>query len=84
MMDNAKKLLLVDPSHATQLYRPNTTSTKLTFVDSKIEATLNSDLPDDLKAKRYLTVLKDSRKYLTVANTTHHLLNCKSRTTTMC
>ena len=62
-MDNAKKLLLVDPSRAAQLYRPTTTDKKLSSLDREIEAALNSSLPDDEKAKRYLTVLKDYRKY---------------------
>ena len=65
-MDSAKKLLLVDPSCTAQLYRLTTTDKKLTFLDLEIDDTLNIDLPDDLKAKRYLTLLKDYRKYDTL------------------
>ena len=62
-MDNAKKLLLVDPSHAAQRYRPTTTDKKISALDREIESALNSSLSDDEKAKRYLSVLKDYRKY---------------------
>ena len=62
-MDNARKLLLVDPSRAEQLYRLITTSKKLTLLDRHIFTTLNCNLPDDEKAKWYLSILKEYRKY---------------------
>jgi hypothetical protein len=60
-MENAKKLLLVDPSRATQLYRPTITDKKLSTLDHDISSILNSDLPDDEKAKRYSASLKTYR-----------------------
>jgi hypothetical protein len=62
-MDNAKKLLLVDPSKASQLYRPTISDKKLSKLDQDITETLNNDLPDDEKAKRYMLALKTYRRY---------------------
>jgi hypothetical protein len=62
-MENAKKLLLVDPSRATQLYRPTITDKKLGSLDRDMADVLNSDLPDDEKSKRYLMILKTYRKF---------------------
>lgn len=56
-MEHAKKLMLVDP----RLYRPTTKERTLTKLDTDIESTLNSDLPDDEKAKRYLETLHKFR-----------------------
>jgi hypothetical protein len=62
-MDNTKKLLLVDPNKAAQLYRPTISDKKLGALDLDISDILNSDLPDDEKAKRYIIALKAHRKY---------------------
>ena len=62
-MDNAKKLLLVDPSRATQLYRPTITDRKLSALDQDISDALNSTEPEDVKAKRYIAALKQHRYY---------------------
>jgi hypothetical protein len=66
-MDNAKKLLLVDPARATQLYRPTITDRKLSQLDSDIDSILNSSMSDDEKAKRYLVALRQHRKHSTPA-----------------
>jgi hypothetical protein len=60
-MENAKKLLLVDPARATQLYRPTITDKKLSTLDHEISSVLNSELPDDEKVKRYSMCLKSYR-----------------------
>jgi hypothetical protein len=60
-MEHTKKLLLIDPSRAAQLYRPTTSDKKLSKLDEDISSTLNSDLPDDEKAKRYMLTLKSLR-----------------------
>jgi len=55
--------MLVDPSKAAQLYRPTITDRKLSALDKDISETLNSQEPDDVKAKRYLAALKQHRYY---------------------
>jgi hypothetical protein len=62
-MDNAKKLLLVDPARASQLYRPNIFDKKLSGLDDNISSILRSNLPADVKAKRYAASLKQLRYY---------------------
>jgi hypothetical protein len=62
-MENAKKLLLVDPSRATQLYRPTIKDRKLSQLDENITNILDSHEPEDQKVKRYLTALKQFRYY---------------------
>jgi hypothetical protein len=62
-MDNAKKLLLVDPARA--MYRPTITDKKLSQLDTDIDNILSSSIPDDEKVKRYLMVLKQHRKFIT-------------------
>ena len=64
-MDHAKKMLLVDPSRASQLYRPTITDRKLSQLDTDIDSILNSSMSDDEKAKRYLMVLNQHRTYVT-------------------
>ena len=77
-MDHAKKMLLVDPArlnsqHADlrepsgdllkQLYRPTIVDKQLSRLDADIAKTLNSDLPDDVKAKQYEMALRGYRYY---------------------
>ena len=56
-MNNAKKLLLVDPSRRTA------TENKLSKLDSEISTVLNGNMPDDEKAKLHMEALKDYRFY---------------------
>lgn len=58
-MEHAKKLVLVDPN----MYRPTLPEKSLSRLDEEIRATLNSDLPDDEKAKQYAGILKKFRSY---------------------
>jgi hypothetical protein len=58
-MNHAKKLMLIDP----KMYRPSMRDKSLSAIDSDIEATLHSDLPDDEKAKRYAATLKRFKAY---------------------
>lgn len=51
-MQYAKKMLLVDPTR-----KPTITEKKLSALDEEINTTLHSDIPDDEKAKRYLSTL---------------------------
>jgi hypothetical protein len=60
-MENAKKLLLVDPARAAELYRPTITDKKLGALDQQVSDVLSSNMPDDQKAKRYCTILKAFR-----------------------
>jgi len=66
----AKKMLLVDPaslpsgiisSILPSSLRPSVTDKILGRLDQSISDVLNSDLPDDVKAKRYLASLRESR-----------------------
>src|SRR6267154_2126436 len=52
-MEHAKKYVLVDPL----MYRPTLSEKSLSTLDREIHATLNSQLPDDEKAKLYMSVL---------------------------
>jgi hypothetical protein len=58
-MENAKKLLLVDPSRAID--RPTMSLKKLGSLDSEISDILNDEMPDDVKAKHYLKALHGYR-----------------------
>src|SRR5271157_318552 len=48
-MEHAKKMMLVDP----KFYRPSITEKAQNKIDDAITEILNSDLPDDVKVKRY-------------------------------
>ena len=48
-MEHAKKMILVDP----KFYRPTILEKAQNSLDDIISSILNSDLPDDVKAKRY-------------------------------
>ena len=52
-MEHAKKFVLVDP----QMYRPTMPEKSLSKLDSDIQSTLASELPDDEKAKMYIAAL---------------------------
>jgi hypothetical protein len=56
-----KKMILIDPV----MYKPTLGDKKLCLLDQEISDVLNSDLPDDEKAKRYLITLKGYR-YLNI------------------
>jgi hypothetical protein len=58
-MEHAKKFVLVDP----QMYRPSLPEKSLSVLDHEIRTTLNSDLPDDQKAKLYSATLKKFKSY---------------------
>jgi hypothetical protein len=58
-MDHAKKYVLVDP----QMYRPTPPEKSLSSLDHEIQNTLNSDLPDDQKAKLYSATLMKFKVY---------------------
>ena len=58
-MEHAKKYVLVDP----QVYRPFLPEKSLSILDHEIQATLNSGLPDDEKAKLYVSALKRFKAY---------------------
>lgn len=58
-MEHAKKYVLVDP----QMYRPSMPEKSLTALDLQIRDTLNSQLPDDEKAKLYVSALKRFKAY---------------------
>ena len=58
-MEHAKKYVLVDP----QMYRPTMPEKSLGALDQVIQSTLNSDLPDDEKAKLYVSTLKRFKAY---------------------
>jgi len=62
-MEHAKKYMLVTP----EMYRPSMPEKSLSNLDREIQSTLNSDLPDDQKAKMYAITLK---KYKTHDNNT--------------
>ncbi len=58
-MEHAKKYVLIDP----QMYRPTMPEKSLSNLDSEIQNTLNSHLPDDEKAKIYTSTLKRFKSY---------------------
>jgi hypothetical protein len=58
-MEHAKKYVLVDP----QMYRPSMPEKSLSSLDHEIQSTLNSQLPDDEKAKLYVSALKRFKAY---------------------
>src|SRR6059036_287799 len=58
-MEHAKKYVLMDP----QMYRPSMPEKSLSALDQVIQSTLNSDLPDDEKAKLYVSTLKRFKAY---------------------
>ena len=58
-MEHAKKYVLVDP----QMYRPSLPEKSLSELDKRIHDTLNSDLPDDEKAKLYSCALQRFKVY---------------------
>jgi hypothetical protein len=62
-MENAKKMILVDPVRASQLYRPTICDKKLSNLDENITKILRSNLPADEKAKRYASSLKQLKYY---------------------
>jgi len=62
-MENAKKMILVDPARASQLYRPTISDKKLNNLDESITKILKSNLPVDEKAKRYRSSLKQLKYY---------------------
>ena len=53
-MQHAKKMMLVDP----RFVRPTMRDKSLSALDTEIASTLESDEPDDEKAKRYISTLK--------------------------
>ena len=55
----ARKMVLVDP----RMVRPTIKDKTLSQLDEQIESVLNSDLPDDLKAKQYMMALNRSKHY---------------------
>jgi len=62
-MENAKKMILMDPARASQLYRPSISDKKLSNLDETITNILRSNLPADEKAKRYAASLKQLKYY---------------------
>ena len=58
-MEHAKKYVLVDP----HMYRPTLPEKSLSALDHEIQATLNSQMPDDEKAKLYVSALKRFKAY---------------------
>ena len=58
-MEHAKKYVLVDP----QMYRPSLLEKSLSELDKVIHQTLNSELPDDEKAKMYASALHRFKAY---------------------
>lgn len=58
-MEHAKKYVLVDP----QMYRPSLPEKSLSELDKVIHQTLNSQLPDDEKAKLYMSALHRFKAY---------------------
>jgi len=58
-MEHAKKYVLVDP----QMYRPSMPEKSLSELDKVIHQTLNSELPDDEKAKLYMAALHRFKAY---------------------
>lgn len=71
-MDFAKKMLLVDPARLAamttdspikDIYRPSIVDKQLSGLDKEISNTLNSSLPDDEKAKRYMIALRNYRVF---------------------
>ena len=58
-MDHVKKYVLMEP----QIYRPSLPEKSLTRLDQEIQNTLNSELPDDEKAKLYLSALHRFKAY---------------------
>jgi len=52
-MEHTKKMMLVDPRFA----RPSMREKSLSALDTEIANTLDSDEPDDVKAKRYVMTL---------------------------
>ena len=61
----ARKMVLVDP----RMVRPTIKDKTLSQLDEQIESVLNSDLPDDLKAKQYMMALNRSKHYDAVPKT---------------
>src|ERR1700690_583201 len=53
-MEHAKKMMLVDP----RFTRPSMRDKSLSALDTEIANTLDSDEPDDVKAKHYIMTLK--------------------------
>ena len=58
-MDHAKKLVLVDP----RMTRPSMKDKTLSNLDTIISETLNSEMSDDEKAKRYAMALRSFKYY---------------------
>lgn len=56
-MEHAKKLMLVEP----RFYRPTIGEKTLGGLDDEVRRALNSDAPDDQKAKMYAMALKNYR-----------------------
>ena len=65
-MQHTKKLLLVDPNSGTSrrpLAAENPTTKALDGLDVEIANTLNSDLPEDVKAKLYILTVRKYRAF---------------------
>jgi hypothetical protein len=58
-MEHTKKLMLVDP----RIVRPSMKEKNLTNLDQQITNILNSDLPDDIKAKQYMQASRTFKNY---------------------
>ena len=61
MLQHAKKMILVDPERSQQNRR------NLSDMDKEIEKTLNDQMPDDIKAKHYFSILTKYVKNPTTA-----------------
>lgn len=63
-MDNTyKKMMLVNPEMSRAM--PTATEKKLSELDKEITGILNSNLPDDIKAKHYMNALKSHKFFET-------------------
>jgi len=58
-MDHTKKFVLVDPRFA----RPSMRDKVLSGLDTEISDILNSDVPDEMKARSYISALARFRNY---------------------
>lgn len=78
-MDNAKKMLLIEPSLFEKLKQSKTTDTPLSRLDSEMQNILNNDMEDRKKCilylqtlQRYLNYTKEDRQplHIPIINTT--------------
>src|SRR5438876_9739159 len=58
-MEHTKKFVLVDPRFA----RPSMRDKVLSGLDTEISDILNSDVPDEMKARSYISALARFRNY---------------------